>query len=92
MPFEKDNKQGRGRPKAAKNKKTVEAIERIEMVLALLERTLDADIEALSEKDRVHLWNDLQEYIRPKLSRTESKISVDDSITEISVNVKKSKS
>ena len=91
MAAPKGNNYGKGN-KRGQGKKTTEAIERIEKVLALLEETLDADIEALSEKDRVHLWNDLQEYIRPKLSRTESKISVDESITEISVNVKKSKS
>lgn len=59
-----------GRPKGAVNKRTKESIERVEWVLSLIEPKLEADIKALSERDRVMLWNDLQEYVRPKLART----------------------
>lgn len=52
------------------NKKTQESIQRVEWVLTILEPKLQEDIEAISAKDRVMLWNDLQEYIRPKLQRT----------------------
>lgn len=60
-----------GRSKGTVNKKTIESIKRVEFVLNLLEGSLDEDIAALDPKDRVKLWNDLQEYIRPKLARTE---------------------
>lgn len=59
-----------GRTKGTANKRTQESIQRVEWVLTLLEPKLQEDIEAISAKDRVMLWNDLQEYIRPKLQRT----------------------
>lgn len=68
MKFEKGNK---GKPKGALNKKTIESVKRIEWVLGLLENKLQADIQKLTPRARVQLWNDLQEYIRPKLARTE---------------------
>ena len=60
-----------GRPKNAKGKKTIDSIKRIEYVLSLLEPTIEGDIKRLRPNERVKLWNDLQEYIRPKLARTE---------------------
>lgn len=60
-----------GKPKGAKNKRTIEAEKRIEFVLSLLEETLEDDIEMMEPTERVKLWNGLQEYIRPKLARTE---------------------
>ena len=60
-----------GKRKGTPNKRTVESAKRVEFVLNLLEGSLDEDIAALDPKDRVKLWNDLQEYIRPKLARTE---------------------
>jgi len=66
--FEKGNK---GKPKGAKSKKTIEAVRRVEYVIGLLEENLDRDIRMLESKERVNLWNTLQEYVRPKLQRTE---------------------
>jgi hypothetical protein len=60
-----------GRKKGSQNKKTLEAKERVEWVLALLEPELEKDIKKLQPNERVRLWNDLQEYVRPKLARTE---------------------
>jgi len=59
-----------GRTKDTPNKRTKESLERVEWVLNLLQPTLEEDIQAISSIDRVRLWNDLQEYIRPKLART----------------------
>lgn len=60
-----------GKPKGAKNKRTIDAEKRVEFVLSILEETLQDDIEAMDPTERVKLWNGLQEYIRPKLARTE---------------------
>jgi len=68
MAFKKGHK---GYKPKAPNKKTKEAVERIEWVLSLLEPNLEHDIAMLKEVERVNLWNSLQEYVRPKLARTE---------------------
>jgi len=74
MPFKKGHSgNDKGRPKGAKDKFKQETKRRIDKVLTLLEETLDADIKTLSDRERVKLWADLQEYINPKLQRTEIK-------------------
>lgn len=55
------------------NKRTKEAIERVEWVLGILEETLEQDIKKLSPQQKSLMWKDLQEYVRPKLARTEMK-------------------
>ncbi len=62
-----------GRSAGTPNKKTVEVVSRIERVLTCLDETIEYDIMQLTPKDRALLWKDLQEYIRPKLARTEMK-------------------
>ena len=62
-----------GRPKGAKDKFKQETKRRIDKVLTQLEETLEADIKALPDSQRVKLWTELQEYINPKLQRTEIK-------------------
>ncbi len=59
-----------GRPKGAANKFTSAIKERIENVLEALDETLLADLQRMEPGRRVELWAQLQEYIRPKLSRT----------------------
>ena len=74
MPFKKGHSgNDKGRPKGAKDKFKQEAKRRIDRVLTLLEETLDDDLKALPKNQRVKLWADLQEYINPKLQRTEIK-------------------
>lgn len=75
MPFKKGDKkpEGTGRAKGTKNKKTKESMERIEWVLSILEETLETDIKKLTPHQKTLMWNDLQEYVRPKLSRSELK-------------------
>ena len=59
-----------GREKGSSNKATAAVKERIEQVLNDLDTTLTADLKALKPEQRVELWAKLQEFIRPKLSRT----------------------
>ena len=59
-----------GREKGSQNKATAAVKERIEQVLSDLDTTLTADLKALKPDQRVELWAKLQEFIRPKLSRT----------------------
>ena len=59
-----------GRPKGAANKFTTAVKERIENVLDKLDETLFDDLMRMPPERRVELWAQLQEYIRPKLSRT----------------------
>ena len=59
-----------GREKGSQNKATAVVKERVEAVLSDLDTTLTADLKALKPEQRVELWAKLQEFIRPKLSRT----------------------
>ena len=67
--FSKDNP-GAGRAKGLPNKFTANVKERIENVLDKLDETLFRDLMQMEPAARVELWAKLQEYIRPKLSRT----------------------
>jgi hypothetical protein len=60
----------KGREKGSMNKATAAMKERIETVLTELDGGLSADLQALRPDQRVELWAKLQEFIRPKLSRT----------------------
>ena len=71
MAFEKGTSGNpHGREKGSTNKATAAMKERIEQVLSDLDTTLTADLKALKPEQRVELWAKLQEFIRPKLSRT----------------------
>ncbi len=70
MPFQKGHNLAKGRPKGAVSKRTKEQIERVEWALSVLDDSLEKDIKAMSETERVKLWAVLQEFVRPKLSRT----------------------
>ena len=77
-----------GKPKGAKNKVTSEQKERIEKVLALIDETLEEDLVKMKPKERVDLWAALQEYIRPKLQRTQVELeSTEEQITKITFEV-----
>jgi hypothetical protein len=80
-----------GRPKGATNKITREYKERVEWVLELLDETLEESIEKLKPKEKVDLWMNLQEFIRPKLQRMNVDITPpDDKLTKITFEVIKS--
>ena len=64
----------KGKPKGAVNKITREQKERVEWVLEILDENVEEDLKKMRPSDRVRLWADLQEYIRPKLQRTNVEI------------------
>ena len=51
------------------NNATLKMNERVEKVLAILEETLEDDLESLSPKEQIQLWVSLQQFIRPKFKR-----------------------
>lgn len=51
--------------------KTRRLVSTIEYVADLIAKDIDKDIEQLTPFQRVNLWKDLQEYLRPKLQRKE---------------------
>ena len=67
-----------GRPKGASNKITREQKERVEWVLEVLDTNVEDDIKKMSPTERVKLWADLQEYVRPKLQRVNLDVGADD--------------
>jgi hypothetical protein len=67
-----------GRPKGASNKITREQKERVEWVLEVLDTNVEDDIKKMSPTERVKLWADLQEYVRPKLQRVNLDLGTDD--------------
>ena len=67
--FSKDNPSP-GRATGLPNKFPATIKERIENVLDKLDETLFKDLMQMEPSARVELWAKLQEYIRPKLSRT----------------------
>lgn len=71
MPFEKGNKHGKGRPKGSQNKTTVQMKEFLMSVSEHLEEGLLDDLQELQPIDRIKVWLSLQEYLLPKLSRTD---------------------
>lgn len=73
-----------GRTKGSTNKATKARKERIERVLAILDRTIDEDIKNLEPKERVRLWSDIQEYVRPKLARVETTVHGTIELTDVS--------
>lgn len=66
-----------GRTMGTPNKRTSEQLKRIEFVLSLLDKKIESDIKEISPSERVKLWASLQEYIRPKLTKTELKAEVE---------------
>jgi len=69
-----------GRPKGVKNKITREIQAKVEWVLELLDETVEEDLKKMKPPDRIRLWADLQEYIRPKLQRVNLDVGTEDKI------------
>ena len=76
------------KPKGSPNKVTIEMKQRIERVLEILDESLETDLMALSPKEKVQLWMDLQEFIRPKLQRSQTDLTTKgNEITKITFEV-----
>ena len=73
-----------GRPKGAIGKKTAEQLKRVEYVLGILDETVKEDVLSLKPVERARLWESLQEYVRPRLQRTEY---VDESDRDITIKI-----
>lgn len=71
MPFKTGHEKVGGRRAGSINKKTAEQKKRIEYVLSILQKTLAQDIKTIDATERTKLWCTLQEYMVPKLARTE---------------------
>ena len=77
-----------GRPKGVKNKITREIQAKVEWVLEMLDETIEEDLQKMKPPERVKLWTDLQEYIRPKLQRVNLDVGPEDKeITRITFEV-----
>ncbi len=68
----------KGKPKGAVNKITREIQAKVEWVLELLDETVEEDLRKMKPPDRIKLWADLQEYIRPKLQRVNLDVGTED--------------
>ncbi len=73
-----------GRTKGVINKITKSQKERIEKVLSILDKSLEKDLKLVGPIERVKLWSTLQEFVRPKLARTEltGELNVKQTISE----------
>ena len=71
MPFQQGNNLSKGRPKGAVNKTTAETRAFLTRISNKLGEKVEEDLEMMEPKDRVKIWLELQEYLIPKLSRTE---------------------
>ena len=69
-----------GRPKGAKNKITREIQAKVEWVLEMLDETIEEDLRKMKSPERVKLWTELQEYIRPKLQRVNLDVGTEDKV------------
>ncbi len=65
---------------------TKERQEKIIKVLGTLDKNINKDLKEMKAVERVNLWKDLQEFIVPKLQRTEAKIEVEGKI-ELPFNI-----
>jgi hypothetical protein len=73
-----------GRPKGVKNKITREIQAKIEWVLVVLDETIEEDLKKMKPPERIKLWVELQEFIRPKLQRVNLEVGLEDkAITKI---------
>lgn len=68
---------GAGRPKDAKNKRTEAIIDEIQKIMDALNETFYDDLKKLKPAERARMKLDLLEYQAPKLARTETKIEGD---------------
>jgi hypothetical protein len=83
---------GGGRPKGRKNKFSRLLKERVEEMLEKWDEFLENDLEKMRPGERMRLWFDMQEYIRPKQQRVSMDIEPGDkAITKIVFEVKEAK-
>jgi hypothetical protein len=69
--FKQGNTYGKGRPVGSTNKTTAETKAFLSRISNKLGERIEEDLDLMDPKDRVKIWLELQEYLIPKLSRTE---------------------
>jgi hypothetical protein len=69
--FKQGNTYGKGRPVGSINKSTAETKAFLARISNKLGERVEEDLDLMDPKDRVKIWLELQEYLIPKLSRTE---------------------
>ena len=69
--FKQGNTYGKGRPVGSTNKTTAETKAFLARISNKLGERIEEDLDLMDPKDRVKIWLELQEYLIPKLSRTE---------------------
>jgi hypothetical protein len=69
--FKQGNTYGKGRPVGSTNKTTAETKAFLARISNKLGEKVEEDLDLMDPKDRVKIWLELQEYLIPKLSRTE---------------------
>jgi hypothetical protein len=73
--FEKNNKIGKGRPLGVCNKNSVSIKQNLQMLVENNLDTLDADLKALTPKDRVKAITDLCKFIVPTLKQVDAEVT-----------------
>jgi len=71
MAFTQGHKLATGRPKGSQNKTTAETKAFLARISNKLGERIEEDLDMMEPKDRVKIWLELQEYLIPKLARTE---------------------
>jgi hypothetical protein len=81
---------GGGRPKGVKNKLSKLQQAQVEDMLERLDDFLEEDLRKMKPAERIRLWADLQEFIRPKKQRMNMVVeATDKQFTKIVIEVVK---
>tara|TARA_R110000782_G_scaffold10766_2_gene33366 strand:+ start:71 stop:373 length:303 start_codon:yes stop_codon:yes gene_type:complete len=76
MPFQEDNTENRGRKKGSPNKNTKGIKDNLQLLIESNILTLDADLRALTPKDRVNAIINLSKFILPTLKAIDSEVEI----------------
>lgn len=93
MPFEKNNKLGKGRPRGALNRSTEQAKLTIARVANQGLNNISEDLEKIRKEnptEAAKLYLRLLEYIIPKQKSVEMRAEIDQRIQQITVNINRS--
>jgi hypothetical protein len=76
-----------GRKKGSLNKKTIDSLNRAESLLQMIESQLTTeDIQALTTSKKLDLYTNLLEYVAPKLSRSDNRITANIHLSDEPIN------
>jgi len=76
-----------GRSKGTPNKKTIDSLNRAESLLQMIESQLTVDdIKVLTTSKKLDLYTNLLEYVAPKLSRSDNRITANIHLSDEPIN------